>query len=67
VNPKSSFYLCKIFEGRRAFELLPTYLIRRVAYRKDTKVDQSGRVIYNDPECKNYDQIATEFHCYQIL
>lgn len=67
VNPKSSFYLCKILEGKRPFELLPMSLIRRVAYRKDARLDQSGRVIYNDPECKNYDQIATEFHCYTIL
>lgn len=42
-------------------------LIRRVAYRKEARLDQSGRVIYNDPECKNYDQVVTEFHCYTIL
>jgi serine/threonine protein kinase len=67
VNPKSSFYLCKVIRNEVPFEKLPTHIIRRVAYRKGTKTDQLGRVVYNDAECKNLDQISTEFHCYRLL
>lgn len=41
--------------------------MKRLAYRKSNPVDRWGRVIYNDAETKNYDQVATEFHCLTLL
>jgi hypothetical protein len=67
INPKTSFYLCKKYQPSIEFERLPRYLMKRLAYRKSNPVDRWGRVIYNDAETKNYDQVATEFHCLSLL
>lgn len=66
-NPKTSFYLCKKYNSSLEFEQTPRLVMKRMAYRKKNKVDQRGSVLYNDPESKNYDQIATEFSCYSLL
>ncbi len=41
--------------------------MKRLAYRRINVTDRWGRVIYNDSESKNYDQVATEFHCLNLL
>jgi hypothetical protein len=41
--------------------------MKRLAYRKVNEVDEWGRVIYNDTDSKNYDQVATEYHCLKLL
>lgn len=41
--------------------------MKRLAYRKTNTVDRWGRIIYNDSETKNYDQVATEFHSLNLL
>ena len=42
-------------------------MIKRLAYRKENTHDRWGRVIYNDSESKNIDQVSTEFHCLTLL
>jgi len=67
TNPKTSFYMCKRMELNKHINHLETCLIKRLAYRKTNKVDDRGKIIYNDRECKNYDQISTEYNCYKLL
>ena len=67
TSPKTSFYLCKKYQPAQEYERLPRLLMKRLAYRKVNAVDQWGRTIYNDSETKNYDQVATEFQCLNLL
>lgn len=46
---------------------MPMYLMKRLAYRRKNEVDERNRIIYNDSNSKNYDQIATEYHCLKLL
>lgn len=34
-------------------------LMKRMSYRRNNKKDQWGRIVYNDSESKNYDQVTT--------
>ena len=67
TNPKTSFYLCKQYRPSVEFEKLPRFLMKRLAYRKTNQVDQWGRIIYNDVESKNIDQVSTEYQCLNLL
>ena len=41
--------------------------MKRLGYRNENKKNQLGETVYNDTDSKNYDQVATEFHCYELL
>lgn len=51
--------MCKRYNASVDFEHAPRYIMRRMAYSKKNIVDRWGKVIYNDPDSKNYDQIST--------
>ena len=67
TNPKTSLYLCKRYETGFDFDRAPTLIMKRLAYRSSNKKNERGETIYNDTESKNYDQVSTEFHCYERL
>lgn len=47
-----------------SFDKLPSLIAKRIAYRKENKIDQWGRTVYNDTDSKNIDHVSTEFQCY---